>query len=290
LLEDALSGSPTIKDMRAKTDAINSVIDLLMQIFEAKFGGLDSPVISTSLQPGSVKFRVVALNPSKVRTQMVQVKTYLPEEVQPKDIMDLGGLELEYDPDKSIYYVYRPNLELAPGEMRSFEVEVEDIWFVSEKTVGDIRERAGAILERLERTEYYSKAKEIADTIYPRLDEIIELQSDETVSRQQHIGIYRQNLLAIDQIKEDLAKMEKIIVTAGGPPAPEMLATNVQAEAPSRMMTWIVIFIIIVFVGLLAAVLFFTWQRQARTSQRELLSAKRSAFPGPQDEENKGSQ
>ncbi|MCX5702217.1 MAG: hypothetical protein NTW64_04490 [Candidatus Omnitrophica bacterium] len=290
LLEEALSGSPTIKDMRTKTDAINSVIELLMQIFEAKLGGLDSPVISTSLQPGSVKFRVVALNPSKLKTQKIQVKTYLPEEVKPKDIMDLGGLELEYDAEKSIYYVYRSNIELAPGEMRSFEVEVEDIWFVPEKIIGDLRTRANAILERLDKTEYYVKAKEIADTIYPRLDEIIQLQLDDAVSRQQHIGIYRQNLLTIEQIKEDLAKMEKIIVTAGGPPAPEMLATNVQAEAPSKTMTWIVIFIIIIFVGLLAAVLFFTWQRQARTSQRELLSSKRSAFPGPQDEEKKESQ
>ena len=32
-----------------------------------------------------------------------------------------------------------------------------------------------------------------------------------------HIGIYRDNLLAIDAIKEDIAKMEKALATAGGP-------------------------------------------------------------------------
>ena len=142
----------------------------------------------------------------------------------------------------------------------------------------------------LEKTDYYERIKEIADTIYPRLDEITTSQADDTVSREQHIGSYRQNLMTIEEIKEDLAKMEKILATAGGPLAPEMLAkTKLKAEAPSKTMTWIIIFIVIIFVGLLAAVLFFTWHRQARLTKEALLEAKKSAFPesesGPKKEE-----
>ena len=288
LLEEAISESPTMKDMRGKTDAINSVVDILMQIFEAKFGGIDTPIISTSLQPGSVKFRIVAVNPSKFKTQKVEVRNYLPVEVKPKDVLDTGGLDLEYDSERSIYYMYKPELVLSSGEVRVFEVEVEDVWVIQEKKLDSLKERTDTILAKLQKTEYYERAKETADTIYPRLDEIAISQKDESVSREKHIGIYRQNLLTLEQIKEDIARMEKILVTAGGPAAPEMLAkTRIKAEEPTKTMTWIVIFIIIIFTGLLAGVLFFTWHRQARLAKEDLLAAKKSAFPEAGSKEEK---
>ncbi|MDD5466079.1 MAG: hypothetical protein PHP73_07075 [Candidatus Omnitrophica bacterium] len=280
LLEQAISKSPTVKDMRSKTEAINSVIDILMQLFEAKFGGVDAPIISTSLQPGSVKFRIVAMNPSKIKTQRVEVKYNLPSEVRPKDIMDTGGLDLEYNSEKSIYYMHKPEFELLPGEVKVYEVEVEDIWVVQDKQLDSLRKRVDNIMDKLQKTPYYEKGKEIADTIYPRLNEIAVSQKDDSINREQHIGVYRQNLLTLDQIKEDIGRMEKILVTAGGPASPEMLSkTRIKADEPTKTMTWILVFVIIIFIGLLTAVLFFTWHRQARLTREELLSAKESAFP-----------
>ena len=283
--------------MYSKTDAISAVVQLLLQIFEARFGGVDTPIVSTSLLPGSVRFRLIAVNPSKTKKQVVQVKNYLPEEVKPKDIIDLGALELEYDAEKSIYYVYKANVELSPSEIHIFEVEVNDVWIVPGARLDDLKKRSDFILTRLEKTEYYAKAKEIADSIYARLKDIGVSQADENVSRAQHIGIYRQNLLTLEEVKEDIAKMEKILATAGGPLAPEMLSkSKIKSESPSKTITWIVIFTIIIFVGLLAGVLFFTWHRQTRLTREELLAAKKSAFPGssegqePKDKESKENQ
>ncbi|HNW39411.1 MAG TPA: hypothetical protein PKI44_03175 [Candidatus Omnitrophota bacterium] len=291
LFEKALSTSPTVRDMRTKTDEIGSVIEILKQIFEAKFGGKDAPVVSTTLAPGSVKFRIVAVNPSPTKTQKVQVKYDLPGEVAPKDIADLGGLDLEYDSARSIHYVYKTDVELTPGEVRVFEVDVEDIWLIGQDKIADLKGRVDSILSKLEKTAYYTKAKEISDTIYPKLNDILTSQADDTVSRERHIGIYRQNLEVLAQVKEDIGRMEKILVTAGGPPSPEMLAkTKIKADEPNKTMTWIIIFVIIIFTGLLAGVLFFSWNRQSRMIKDELLGAKNSAFPesgsGP-DEEDK---
>lgn len=284
LLEEALGTSPAVKEVRNKTEAIRAVVDLLLQIFEAKFGGVDTPIVSTAVLPGSIIFRVVAVNPSKTKTQKIQVKSYLPQEIKARDVVDIGGLDLEYDPEKAIYYVYKADVELAPAEVRVFEVEVEDVWIIAKDKLDDVKTRVDSITARVENTDYYPKVKEIADTIYPRLEEIATSQVDDTVSRTQHIGIYRQNTLVLDQVKEDIAKMEKILATAGGPLAPEMLAkTRVKSESPSKTMTWIVIFTLIIFTGLMAGVLFFTWHRQARITKEALSAAKKSAFPGPQE-------
>ncbi len=280
LLEKALDESSSMKDIRGKTDEINQTVDVLDAVMEQKFGGIDSPLISVSLQPGSVKFRIVAVNPSKTKSQKFTVQNYLPVEVRPQDVLDAGGLSLEYDSAKSLYYVYAPEIELGPGETRVFDVEVEDIWQLPESGIKDVKTRVDAILERLKDSRYYESAREIADTIYPRLDEIVASQSDESVSRERHIGAYRQNVMTMDLIKEDIGRLEKILVTAGGPPSPEMLAkTRVKADEPSKTMTWIVIFSVIVFMGLLAAVFFFTWFRQSSAVKEDLEAAKKAAFP-----------
>jgi hypothetical protein len=279
MFEEALGESPTIREIRKKTETIQAVIKLLQMLFEAKLGGLEDPFISTSLHSGSIIFRITAINPSKTQTKTTSVKVNLPLEVRPKDIMDLGGLDLEYDPEKAIYYVYKSELELGPAEVRFFEVEVEDIWMVPEEKLSNFKKHTDSILTYLEETDYYDQGKDIADTIYARLEQIRSLQMDDTLSQQQHIGMYRQNLITIEKIKEDIAKMEKILVTAGGPLAPEMLADKeITSEAPSETMTWLVIFIIIIFIALLAGILFFTWQRQSGLTKGEILASKRSAF------------
>jgi hypothetical protein len=280
LLEEALGESPTIKDIRTKTEAIQGIIQLLQMLFEAKFGGMDAPIVSTSIHSGSVIFRVTTVNPSKSKTQKVPVKIYLPEEVKPKDVIDISGLELDYDSEKRVYYLYKGDLTLSPGELRVFQVEVQDVWIVPEVKLMELKTRIDNILVRLEKTDYYPLAKGIADSVYERLEGIRKTQSDETISQQQHIGVYRDNMETIAKIMEDIAKLEKALAVAGGPLAPEILAkTKIKSDSPTKTMTWIIIFIIIIFIGLMAAVLFFTWQRQARITKEALSQAKNSAFP-----------
>ncbi|MGE5280051.1 MAG: hypothetical protein ACM3L6_04830, partial [Deltaproteobacteria bacterium] len=208
MLEDALGENPTIKEIQSKTEAISGVIKFLSQLFEAKLGGMDTPVVSTSLAPGSVKFRIAVANPSSTRVQTVPVKVYLPAEVKPGDIMDLAGLTLEYDSQKSIYYVYSDGVELAPLESRLFEVEVEDIWFVDKNELASLRKQTEVALERLKNTDYFEAARLIGAQITERLDAIVKSETnDESMSRERHIGQYRTNTQEIVKIKEDLARI-----------------------------------------------------------------------------------
>jgi hypothetical protein len=91
------------------------------------------------------------------------------------------------------------------------------------------------------------------------------VQGDETISRKQRIGSYRTHLQTLQAVKEDLARMEKLLTFSGGPPVPEMLEESpLKADAPSTTTTWLVIFLIITFMGLLAGQFFFTWQRRVK--------------------------
>jgi hypothetical protein len=286
LLDEKLGDTSSMKQLRNKTDTISAIVDLLLQIMESKLGGVDSPIVSTSLQSGSVKFRIMAINPSKTKIQRVQVKKYLPEEVKPKDVMDLGGLELEYDSEKAIYYVYKNDLEMQPNQINVFEVEVEDIWMIPESQLTALKKHTDEILALFEKSSLYSKAKEVTDTIYPVLAEIPKAQTDDTVSREQHIGIYRQNQQNIKTINEKLAELEKMLAPENGKPAPNLLERNkLKINLPTKSTTWLIILIVIIFLGVFAGIFFFVWQGQIKSSQDLIKDTAKNSFPGQKPED-----
>ena len=84
--------------------------------------------------------------------------------------MDSGGLELEYDAQKAAYYVLKNRVELAPSEIKKVEVEVGDDWNIRKKTLSEFKGPRRDPDTKLEKMEYYPKAKEIVDGIYSTLE------------------------------------------------------------------------------------------------------------------------
>jgi hypothetical protein len=210
--------------------------------------------------------RVVAVNPSADKSKTVPVRIDLPMEIKPADILERGEMEVEFDMERSVYYVHKENVTLAPKQTRVFEVVVRDVWFIPEGDLDGLRKHTQLVLQRLEGTEYEESAKQLGESIVGRLDTIDAMQKDESISRKQHIGAYRQNLLALKVIKEDIARMEKLLSFAGGPPVPQMLEESpLKSDAPSTTTTWLVIFLIMIFMGLLAGQFFFTWHRRVES-------------------------
>ncbi|MFA5099641.1 MAG: hypothetical protein WC547_02015 [Candidatus Omnitrophota bacterium] len=280
LLDEKLGGGATIKDMRKKTESISSIVDLLLQIIEGKLGGVDTPIVSTSLTAGSVKFRIMVVNPSKTKVQKVQVKKYLPEEVKLKDIMDAGGLDLEYDSEKGIYYAYKNDLELQTGESRVFDVEVEDIWIIPDSTFVEVRKQVESAATRLKNTDFAARAEELAQTVPGLIEEMQKGQLDEGISREQHIGLYRNNLQTLKKIQDELARMDRTIRQSSGPETPDMFEkSKLKVNMPAKTTTWLIIIVIIVFLGLLAGIFFFGWLAQMKSSQGVMDAQRKEAFP-----------
>lgn len=222
--------------------------------------------------------RVVAVNPSTDKARVVPVRIDLPQEVKPSDILEHGELEVDFDTDRSLYYVHKEEVALSPKQTKVFEVLVRDVWFIPNPTIESLKQHAQIVLHRLEKSEYADSAKQLADSITTRLDDIAAMQVDESIGRRQRIGDYRRNLQALEAIKEDIARMEKLLSFAGGPPVPEMMKDSpLKSDAPSTTTTWLVIFLIMIFMGLLAGQFFFTWQRRVKSEAKAGGAA--GAFP-----------
>ena len=225
--------------------------------------------------------RVVAVNPSADKGRTIPVRIDLPQEVTPSDILEHGELEVDFDTDRSLYYVHKDDVALAPKQTRVFEVLVRDVWFIPDPTLESLKNHTQLLLRRLEKSEYYESAKQLADSITTRLTDIQKMEVDETIGRKQRIGNFRRNLQTLESIKEDLARIEKLLSFAGGPPVPELMKESpLKSDAPSTTTTWMVIFLIMIFMGLLAGQFFFTWQRRVKTDT-QFAGGVHEAFPKP---------
>lgn len=223
------------------------------------------PLVAAEPQREPVTMRVVAVNPSAEKTRTVPVRIDLPSEIKPADVIDHGELEVDFDTTRSLWFVHKEDVQLAPKQTRVFEVIVRDVWFVPDTELEGLSGHTTLLLGRLEGTEYYPFAQQLGGSILERLESIRQMQADESIGRKQRIGAYRTNTETLKIVKEDLTRMEKLLSFTGGPPIPEMMEESpLKSDAPSTTTTWLVIFLVILFMGLLAGQFFFTWQRRVK--------------------------
>ena len=222
----------------------------------------------------SIKLRIVAVNPSKDKIQKVPIRIYLPKEVIPDDIIDMGSLQVGYDSEKGVYYAYQDAAELKPQETRVFEVKLEDVWKIKEEELTKVRDETNLALKRLEKTEHFAQAKVIVDSIDMKLREIDAKQNDTTISREEHIGAFRVNQIQMQQVRQDISILEKMLLHTGAPPSIELLKDTVFERKTDidRVTAWKLILCIIGFLALLGIGFYVRWfllaQSNARTKQK----------------------
>lgn len=235
--------------------------------------------LATAAHAATIKMRIVVVNPSATKTQTKSIKNFLPKEAQLRDVLDDGGLTLDYDAEQGLLFVSKDGIELAPGETKTFEVTIEDVWTVPEDKLEHLAKRTDNLLKQLSDTSFFEQADLIGKTILGRLEEVRRTQNDATVSRQQHIAYHRDNLKILESVKIDIEKLEKLVVTAGGPPSLDLIEeSDANLKAPSSKTTWIVIFIILTFISILGGAFYFTWQGQARVTENIFTREKDASF------------
>lgn len=234
-----------------------------------------------------IELVIKIVNPSRKMKQVVPLKYLLPVEISPRYIIDRDGLEMAYDFDKQCFYLYQDDLELAPEQAKEFIVKVKDIWKISETELSALRSHTENIMLLLQGTDYFPQAKDSSDRITAGIGQIVRTQSTEA-SAIEHIAYYRDNVRLLQDVKEEIAALEKLIsqrgVTAGvtvkwpeegggGPQAKktrgykglDMIANSIfRGQAPSIATTWKVIFVIIGFIGTIAAFFFGLWYIQSK--------------------------
>lgn len=258
----------------------------------------DPPAAAPAAPPGTVTLRVVVVNPSATKVQNKEVKVTLPKEItSPKHVLDTGGLAIDYDNNGALFYVHQ-DVALQPGETKTFEVVMEDVWFIPAETLNEMKTHTDRMMEKLSVSEYKAEAEPIAARVYQRLDVIKVTQAEAAASKDQKISQFRDNTNTVGYIRTDIEQLEKLVTVLSKQAESSQLNEFMKLkdrEAKTRQRlsqkTWIVIVLILLFIGILGATFYFTWQRQAKI-QENIFSRERDSFfsdkPASPPDEKKG--
>jgi len=195
-----------------------------------------------------IVMRLMAVNPADSE-QTVSMKTYLPLEVKPEDIIYKGDLEVTYDTQQGSYYVYGDYV-LKPKEVLEKEIEIKDVWVIDTSLITTIRQEAKELLKSFKKTSYFERATSLYDGIDKKLTEVEAMQAASSANPGYKISSYRNSISILNSAKADLLAGKTLLSEV----APRGLAS----------FTWKIIVFIIIFLGVLGLSFFFIWQRQSK--------------------------
>lgn len=141
----------------------------------------------------------LAVNGTEVEKEK-EIKEYLPKELSIDDIVDTGGLNLNYDVSAEAYYV-ESKVNLGPKESKTFKVRVRDVWQVDNEEIKEIKGQIDASYERMKGTEFESNADAKRKELLRKLDSILQQQAALVDDIERRIDYYRAYAGDIEKIR-----------------------------------------------------------------------------------------
>ncbi len=197
-----------VDKLKEKAEKLWILLELNRELAERRPEGVKEPVTKTWFESGSVILKILVVNPSRTETQAIPVKVYLPKEVTPEDIINLEDLELDYDPEKGMYFAHK-EIELGPGQSITKMVRMEDIWVFPEKQLTTYVNQAKEIANELGQTAFAEEGAAFLLAIESKVQEILETQKKTVSNAEAHIQAYREATTLIFSIKNDLSALDQ---------------------------------------------------------------------------------
>ncbi len=170
---------------------------------------------STWLEEGSIIFKTLITNPSKIINQDAPVKYYLPAEVKKENIIKIdNGLTVGYDTDQNQYYV-TGNFNLSPDETKTVSVEVDDsIYTISQITIDGLRKQVTDLSKPLQNTSYFAQGVTISSDVNVSLDKVEALMKTANTPDSK-IANYREAMIQMKAINSERDQLKGLVTSAG---------------------------------------------------------------------------
>ncbi len=174
----------------------------------------NTPVRGLWLEEGSIIFRAVITNPSKIISQSAPLKFFLPKELKNEDIMTIDpDLTATYDTVAETLAV-TGTFELKPGATKIVAVEVEDVWLLSDDELIALKTKASDLLKPLAKSNLLGQGTALKGSIDADIDSLLRSQND-GVKPENRIRTYREAQLSLATTEANLTQLENLVAQAG---------------------------------------------------------------------------
>ena len=160
---------------------------------------------------------IEAHNPAKTE-QAGAIRSPLPIGTRPDNVIDAGGLDIEYDACRNLYLA-TGRFDMEAHETREFVVRLLDMWRIPQATCGEIEGHARE-LEKLLRTTGHRAADARSQTarIVADISRIRESQSANALqgtNAAAHIEAYWRDCHRLDDLRDAVRELEDALIRSG---------------------------------------------------------------------------
>ncbi len=205
------SKKQTNKQLKNKVLGMRAVLDANRLLLARNS---EKPLTNTWLEEGSIIFKSLVTNPSKLISQTVPLKYYLPKEVTKESIVSVDeGLVVEYDSEKDQLYV-EGEFVLTPEASKTISITVdESVFTVPTSTIATLRTQAEELSKPLKNTAYFAQGVTLQSDINVSLDKIASLQKYSSTP-EARIKAYRESQIEINAVKIKMEKLKELVTQA----------------------------------------------------------------------------
>ncbi len=275
-----------IEEFRANSTELNSIRD---QVYSLDFLRFESKSIEATAQENkTVTMKLEVKNPYETKPLKVEHKHYLPEEIRAEDVLDAQGFDVRFDEKKDRSYI-RKEEEFKPGETKTYNIVIKDIWQFPEIKLIDLDQRAQIAMYELDETMYAESAKHLYNKLKAQID-LIKESLGKKLPVKQHIGLYRTNQHRFEQAWSDFKRIEEMISIVRAKKLQEFEQKKVKnvlsrlkslrglqqissalfKQGSSSTLTWKVIGGTIIFVATFTTIHFVIWSRRSGKMGEEM--------------------
>jgi len=269
-----------IEEYRANVKLLQTIRN---EIYSQDFLKFESKAIEESDQnKKTIRMTIEVTNPSSTESKTVTHKHFLPKEVRADTIVDKKDFELRYDDEKQQPYLSKEE-EFAPGETKTYDIVLEDIWEFPDIKLQDLDSRAEISTLELEGTNYAESAKNLLEGIAQNIKAIRDSRELDT-SAERHIGLFRLNSRRYEEAYQDFKRIEEMIAIVRAKKLRDMEQKKVKnvlerlkalrglkqiSEALfkrklSMNVTWKIILGVLGFIALFTTLHFVIWARRSK--------------------------
>ena len=234
---------------------------------------LGEPKIPPALDSGDpgatgsvVIIHVKITNPSLTEKKKVPLMHEFPSEVKTTDVVDAGGLQIGFDATRNVSYAYLDDIELGPQESRVFDVKIKDPWAALVERLPRLEKRCQDILVITKDLESYKAVTAQATGLLKELDELKGKKGPGLVN-QEYVAFARQQAGQVHGIEMRIQRLEEFFQPHEKPMKNGIPVMDV--PRPDKQTTWVLIYVILGFLGVFSALFFLRWYGKGKAEKEE---------------------
>ncbi len=205
-----------------------------------------------------VVFQISVKNSSPNEVRKIDIRRDLPSEVYADDVLDAGDLDVGRDSRRNITYVFKKNVKLAPNQALNYEIRIRDKWNINGPKIDSLRSRISNVAGRLGEKEQYGSIEENLDKL---LSEINEIRNEEGPDKlgSEYVAFYRNQTKRLALLEKGIYRIEEALRVID-----KKSKLGFDPQPPSEKTTWLIIYIIMAFLGFISLVFFFRWMGKGK--------------------------